>query len=122
MNSYDLENRCFEFAKAVALYCYKLPRNAINVEYIRQVVRASSSVGANYIETNEGLSRKDKLMHAKISRKEAKESGFFLRLIRETNQPQYSDEGKELIKEADELRRIFSSIVSKIELGGKSKD
>ena len=122
MDSYDLENRCFQFAKNVALLCYKLPRNAINLEYIRQVVRASGSVGANYIETNEGLSRKDKLMHAKISRKEAKESGFFLRLVRETNPPQFSDEGKELIKEADELRRIFSSIVIKLETGGKLRE
>jgi len=53
-NKFPYFECCLRLAKNVALYCYRLPRNVINVEFVRQVVRASSSVGANYIETNEG--------------------------------------------------------------------
>ena len=56
---YDLEERTFIFAKNVALYVKKIPKNVSNIEYGKQVVRSSGSVGANYIEANEALSKKD---------------------------------------------------------------
>lgn len=111
--NYDLEERTFQFAKKVALYCKKLPRSISNIEYIKQVVRASGSVGANYIEANEALGVKDFGMRAKISRKEAKESAYWIRLIKETNGPEYSAEAEELILEATELKKIFSAIINK---------
>src|SRR4051794_12585937 len=78
---YDLEERTFLFAKAVRALVKKLPRTIGNIEDARQLVRSSGSVGANYIEANESLGKKDFLMHIKISRKEAKESRYWLRLI-----------------------------------------
>ena len=73
---YDLEERCFKFAKNVALFIQKLPFTTANLEYKKQVIRSTASVGANYIEANESLSRKDFLLRAKICRKEAKESAY----------------------------------------------
>ncbi len=110
---YDLEERTYQFAKRVRLYTRKLPKNIANIEDSQQVVRASGSVGANYIEANEALSKKDFLMRVKICRKEAKESAFFLRLIYETNSPEFDKEGLELHDEAIQLKKIFSSIIEK---------
>jgi four helix bundle protein len=110
---YDLEERTFHFAKRVRLYTRKLPKNLANIEDSKQVVRASGSVGANYIEANESLSKKDFLMRVKICRKESNESAFFLRLIYETNSPEFEKEGLELHDEAIQLKKIFSSIIEK---------
>jgi four helix bundle protein len=112
---YDLEERTFQFARNVALFIRKLPPTISNIEYSKQVVRASGSVGANYIEANESLSKKDFLMRIKICRKEAKESAFWLRLIIETNDKSYTAEGTGLFNEANELKKIFSAILIKSE-------
>ncbi len=56
---YDLEERTFQFAKNVSLFIKKFTRTISNIEYGKQVVRSSGSVGANYIEANEALSKKD---------------------------------------------------------------
>ena len=82
---YDLEERTFLFSKAVRLFVKTLPKTTANVEDGRQLIKASGSVGANYREANESLSKKDFLMRIKISRKEAKECDYWLRLIHETN-------------------------------------
>ena len=78
---YDLEERTFQFAKNIRLFVKTLPKSMANFEDGKQLLRASGSVGANYIEANESLGRKDFLMRIKISRKEAKESMYWLRLI-----------------------------------------
>ena len=108
---YDLEERTFQFAKRVALFCKKIPRTINNIEYSKQLIRSSGSVGANYIEANEAFSKKDFKMRIKICRKEAKESAYWLRLIIETNNKEFKLEGKELHNEAIELKKIFSSII-----------
>ncbi|MBC8180718.1 four helix bundle protein [candidate division KSB1 bacterium] len=110
---YDLEERTFQFAKSVAFFCKKLPRTITNIEYVKQVVKASGSVGANYIEANESLSKKDFKYRIKICRKEAKESAYWLRLIKETNPPEFGDEATSLFNEANELKKIFSAILEK---------
>jgi four helix bundle protein len=110
---YDLEERTFQFAKSVRLFIKTWPRSIANVEDARQLLKASGSVGANYIEANEALSKKDFLMRIKISRKEAKESAYWLRLILETNDLRNLNEGKRLMQEADELKKIFSAIAEK---------
>ena len=110
---YDLEERTFQFAKAVRLFIKTLPKTIANDEDGKQVVRASGSVGANYIEANESLSKKDFVMRIKISRKEAKESAYWLRLIHETNNLTNADEAIRLIQEAIELKKMFSSILEK---------
>lgn len=102
--TYDLEERTFAFAKQVRAYVRTLPKTLPATEDARQVVRSSGSIGANYIEANESLSRKDFALRVKISRKEAKETVYWLRLL---NAPQ------ELIQEGTEIMKIFGAIVSK---------
>lgn len=89
-------------------------RTIQNIEDIKQVTRSSGSVGANYIEANESFSKKDFAFRIKICRKEAKESAYWLRLILETNEniPNEKD-GKLLLLESIELKKIFSSIEGK---------
>lgn len=108
---YDLEERTFQFAKDCSQFIKSLPRSLSNIEYVKQLLRSSASVGANYIEANEALSKKDFLMRVKISRKEAKESCYWLRLINETNNN--SSKAITLFKEATELKKILSSILQK---------
>ena len=108
---YDLESRCLTFARKVRDCVKKLPKNIPNMEYGKQLVRSSGSVGANYIEANESLSRKDFFMRIKISRKEAKESEYWLCLV-ETNNDAVLEKDA-LIQEATELRKIFGSILQK---------
>ena len=103
---YDLEERTFQFAKRVRLFVKKLTKTIANLEDGKQVVRASASIGANYIEANESFSKKDFLFRIKISRKEAKESAFFLRLIYETNGVEIEKEAIELHDEAVQLKKI----------------
>jgi four helix bundle protein len=110
---YDLENRTFLFTKNLVLFVKKLPRSITNSEFVKQIVRSAGSVGANYIEANEALSKKDFLMRVKISRKEAKETSYWLRLILETNDEKYATEGSALLREVEELRKILSAIIEK---------
>ena len=77
----DLEDRTFEFAQSVRAFVKQLPRTVSNTEDVKQLVRASGSAAANWIEADEALSKKDFLMRVKICRKEAKESRLFLRLV-----------------------------------------
>ena len=111
---FDLEERSSKFAKEVVLFCRKLPRTQSNIEYTKQVIRSSASIGANYIEANESLGKKDFLMRIRISRKEAKETAYWLRLIINTNPESLSIEGQHLTREANELKSIFSSIIEKL--------
>ncbi len=113
-NKYDLEERTLKFAIDVRIFVKALPRTIGNVEDAKQLVRSSGSVGANYIEANESLGSKDKLMHLKISRKECKESIFWLRCINETNDLKNKDTAIRLIDEATELLKILSSIIEKL--------
>lgn len=112
---YDLEDRTLAFAKRARLFVKKIPKNTPNFEDGKQVIRSSGSVGANYIEANEALSKKDFMMRIKISRKEAKESRFWFNLI-DTNDDQILEKERlDLIRESDELMKIFSAIMRKSE-------
>jgi len=114
---YDLEERTFKFAKMVSAFCKQIPKNHLmnqqNLEYSKQLIRSSSSVGSNYIEANEAVSKKDFVYRIRICRKEAKESAFFLRLIVETNDKSEIPDGSKLIDEAIQLKKIFSAIIEK---------
>ena len=90
-----------------------MPNTIANTEDNKQLIKASGSVGANYIEANESLGKKDFLMRVRISRKEAKESAFWLRLINETNNLKNANDAEALIQEALELKMILSSILEK---------
>ncbi|MBI3577200.1 four helix bundle protein [Candidatus Gottesmanbacteria bacterium] len=110
-SKYDLEDRTRRFAKRCRDYVNKLPRTITNIEYGEQLARSSSSPGANYIEANESLSRKDFVMRIKICRKESKESCYWLSLT----QPKTEDENEKevLIDEGGQLVKIFNAIVEK---------
>ena len=110
---YDLEERTLEFAKDIRAFMKTLPRSIANDEDMRQLIRASGSVGANYIEANESLSRKDFLMRIKISRKEAKEARYWLRLIDTSGKDDLEIRRASLIQEAAELMNIFGAILRK---------
>ena len=110
---YDLEERTFQFAKQTRTFVKELPKTTGSFEDISQLVRSSASVGANYIEANESLGRKDFFMKIKISRKEAKESRFWLRLVDTNNKEELEKERQRLIQEATELMNIFGSIFRK---------
>ncbi len=110
---YDLEDRTFAFAQQVRALVRSLPRTISNFEDVKQLVRASGSVGANYIEANEALSKKDFVMRIKICRKEAKESRFFLRLVNTENQDSLEATRGALAQEATELTSIFGAILRK---------
>jgi len=106
---YDLEERTYFFALRVREYVKNLPRTISNIEYGRQLIRASGSQAANYIEANESLGKKDFKMKIRICRKEVKESGLWLRLTESSSQYQTEREG--LIKESVELTKIFAAIL-----------
>lgn len=108
---YDLEERTFNYAHKVNIYVKQLPKTLPNLENGKQLIRAAGSTGANYIEANEALSKKDFIVRIKICRKEAKESRYWLGL---TESAKNSEPDREfLIKEATEFIKIFNSILEK---------
>src|SRR2546425_8944387 len=112
---YDLKERTYEFARRVRAFIKLLIKTLANIEDAKQLVRASGTVGSNYIEANEALSKKDFLMRIKICRKEAKESRFFLRPIDAGDKNELNSERDWLGGEAQELTNIFGAIVRKCE-------
>jgi four helix bundle protein len=114
-NSYDLEDRTLAFAKRVRTFVKGLRKTLANIEDGKQLIKASGSVGANYIEANESLSKKDFIMRIKICRKEAKESRYWLKLIDTEDEKEQEQEREKLEKEATELMNIFGSILRKSE-------
>ncbi|MFH1618349.1 MAG: four helix bundle protein [bacterium] len=112
---YDLEDRTFAFAQKVDRYANSLPKTISNIENAKQLVRAAGSVGANYIEANESLGKKDFLMRIRICRKEAKEGKYWLRLTEPKEE--FAAEREALIQEALEFTKIFGSILEKCKQG-----
>jgi len=102
-----------QFAKRIRAFIKLLPRNLANIEDGRQLVSASGSVGANYIEANESLGKRDFRMRIKISRKEAKESAYWLRLLDTGDDAAVEEERNGLAQEATELTNIFGAILRK---------
>ena len=113
--TYDLEARCLMFAIDVRKFIRHIPKTISNIEDGKQVVRSSGSIGANYIEANEKLGDKDFLFRLRISRKEAKETNYWLQVINGSNEfdKNMKEICKQLANEANELRLILSSIINK---------
>ncbi len=110
---FDLEERTYKYTKDIISFINACPKTVVNSELIRQLIRSAGSVGANYIEAREALSKKDFGLRVKICRKEIKESAYWLRLLEVRN----TDEEKKrqsLLIETNELLRIFASIVEKV--------
>ena len=114
MFEHELGGRCHEFGKRVRKFCRKLRMDVANVEDVRQLVRASGSVGANYIEANENVGPGDLRFRMKISRKEAKESMHFLGLVEIFEVEEMEIEKIALVNEAGQLRKIFSAMLNKL--------
>jgi len=101
--------------------CRELPVNIVNDKLVSQIIRSAGSVGANYREANDALGKKDRLMRLRISRKEAKETHFWLELIIEAN-PDMSRRIEGLELESVELKKILSVIISKLEMKEHAAD
>ena len=112
---YDLEERTYQFALDVRLFIIGIPKTLSNIEDAKQLIKSSGSIGANYIEANENVGEKDLKFRLKISRKEAKESIYWLRLILNSNENINKKENKRLINEAIELKSILSAIIKKLD-------
>lgn len=111
---YDLEDRTENFSLSVRDLCRQLNRDIINREYICQLIRSAGSVAANYIEANDKLGEKDLRYRIRISKKEAKESKLWLKHILTYEAVELEAERLKLLKEADELMRIFAAILRKL--------
>lgn len=111
--NFDLENRTFLFAKAVRSYCKDVTPNIANIQDIKQIIRSSGSVAANYIEANESLSKPDFVYRIKICRKEAKETKLWLNLIDIHDKPYLDETQFKLLDEAHQLTLIFNAIIKK---------
>jgi four helix bundle protein len=109
---YDLEERTAQFGEAVIRFIKKVPRGPDNDRLISQLVGCGTSVGANYHEANEPMSKKDFLHSIRRCIKEAKETKYFLRMV-VTSEPQLANEARILYREAKELILIFSSMTRK---------
>ena len=114
-NKFEYQNpkAGFEFAKASRAFVKRLPRTIANIEDAKQFIRASGSIGANYIEANESIGKKDFLMKVKTCRREAKESGYWLRLL--DCDGELDSARAKVLAEARELMKIFGAIVRKSE-------
>jgi four helix bundle protein len=115
MFEHPLEERCHQFGKRVRTFCRRLKKDIANIEDIKQLVRASGSVGANYIEANENVGKGDLKYRIKVCRKESKESVHFLGLIELFEDLELEKERNWLIDEANQLRKIFSSMIKKLD-------
>ena len=109
---YDLAERTFHFANQIIQLCNQLSHSIPNHELAKQLIRSAGSVGANYIEANEALTKKDFRHKIMICLKEAKESNYRLKLVKNSNA---NDDGgyDALIQESRELVKIFSAILNK---------
>lgn len=109
---FELEERTAQFGEAIVRFAKKVPHNPTNNRLIDQLVGCGTSVGANYCEADERVSKKD--FRNTIGRcvKEAKETKFFLRMIA-ASEPRLASEARELFREAKELHLIFASIYRK---------
>ena len=106
---YDLEERTSRFGEQIILFSKKIAWNPVNNRLIDQLVGAGTSVGANYCEADDGISRPDFRHRISICRKEARETKFFLRMV-STAEPGLKPDARALWKEAHALHLIFSRI------------
>ncbi len=106
---YDLEERTARFGETIILFAKKIPWSPVNNRLIDQLVGAGTSVGANYCEADDGVSRADFKHRIGTCRKEARETKFFLRMVA-VAEPSLKPEAREIWREAHALHRIFSRI------------
>ena len=109
---FDLEERTERFGEAVIAFAKKIPRNPVTLPLISQLVRSGTSVGSNYCEADDAVSKKDFRNKIGTCKKEACETKYWLRMIGGA-EPEMKDEARALWQEAKELHLIFASILRK---------
>jgi len=109
-SAFDLEERTALFGEAVISFARRLPHNPVNNRLIDQLVGAATSVGANYCEADDAVSKKEFILNINRCRKESRETKFFLRMV-PTAEPSFKGDARPLWREAKELNLIFASIV-----------
>jgi four helix bundle protein len=112
MTNYDLEERTAKFGEDIIEFAKKIPQGAITTSLITQLVKAGTSVGANYCEADNACSKKDFVNKIAICRKESRESRHWLRMVIKAV-PALKDEAAKFMNEAQELNLIFASIINK---------
>jgi len=106
---YDLEERTARFGEMVVDFAKTIPQDPVTYRIIAQLVGAGTSVGANYVEADDAVSKKDFLKSIGTCRKEARETKHFLRIaVRAV--PELKAEARKIWMEAKELHLIFSKI------------
>jgi four helix bundle protein len=111
---FDLEERTSLFAVQVRDFLETIPNTDSNRIYKQQLLRSSSSIGANYIEANDAIGKRDFAMKIKTSRRESKESAFWIRLIRVQPDESSQATAARLLDEARQFVRIFSAIIARV--------
>ncbi len=106
---FDLQERTARFGEAIIDFAKRIPHSPVNNRLIDQLVGAGTSVGANYCEADDAVSKKEFLVNINRCRKESKETKFFLRMIARS-EPSLKDAARPLWQEAKELNLIFSAI------------
>ncbi len=109
---YDLEDRTARFGENIIVFVKNLNNDSVNYVLIKQLVRSSTSIGANYVEADGAESKKDFKHKIALCKKEAKETKHWLRMIAKAN-PEQTNHCKNLWQEAQELTLIFSAIIKK---------
>jgi len=107
---YDLEERTAKFGENIIIFSKKIPRNTTTISLITQLIRAGTSVGANYCEADCAETKKDFEHKIGICNKESKESKHWLRMV-SVAVPEFKDEAMSLSKESNELNLIFITII-----------
>ncbi len=113
-NKYNLEERTAKFSEEIIVFLKLLNKDIVNVPMIKQLVRAATSIGANYMEANGASSKKDFRNKICICKKEARETKYWLQLIAKSN-PEKKEECRKFYQEAQELTLIFSKIILTLE-------
>ena len=106
---FDLEERTARFGEAVVMFAKRIPVNLVTTPLIPQLVRAATSIGANYLEADDADSGKDFRYRIGVARREARETKHQLRMV-VAAEPQLRDEARALWQEAKELNLIFGAI------------
>jgi four helix bundle protein len=106
---YDLEERTALFGEAIIDFAKTIPQTPVTNRLITQLVGAGTSVGANYVEADDAVSKKDFIKSIGTCRKEARETKHFLRMIVRA-MPELKPQARTLLLEAKELHLIFSKI------------
>ncbi len=109
IRGYDLEERTAVFSESVIAFAKSISTGPITSPLINQLIRAATSVGANYCEADDAESKRDFRHKIAISRKEARETKYWLRLIAKAS-PELKEDARLLWQEAKELHLILSKI------------